>query len=125
MSLSDGAGTSTDCYSTSSSLDESDDGGSGSESDSACSDLEELYESFDYEASISMDDVPMTTHSTSLPLAHETPLYRDAQLTLCQSNLLISQYSLRHSLTTKALTELLLLLSVHLPPNAIISRIFF
>ena len=45
-------------------------------------------------------------------------LYPDAQLTISQSRLLVFQYSLRHSLIKKAFTELLQLLSVHLPPKS-------
>ena len=46
-------------------------------------------------------------------------LYLNAQLT-AQSRLLVFQYSLQHSLTKKAFTELLQLLPVHLPTKAAI-----
>ena len=41
---------------------------------------------------------------------------------MLQSNLLIFQYAIRHGLTTRAFTELLQLLSVHLPQNASIPK---
>ena len=47
-----------------------------------------------------------------------TALYQGAGLTVFQSYLLVFQYAVRHSLTTKAFTELLMLLSVHAPQGA-------
>lgn len=47
-----------------------------------------------------------------------SPLYPGALLTVFQSYLLIFQYAVRHSLTTKVFTELLQLLSLHTPQGA-------
>lgn len=85
------------------------------------SDLEDLYSSFDFEedASISQASAEAECFSPSasrrgLP-ADETPLYPGAQVTAFQSRLLVFQFAVRHSLTTKAFTELLQLLRVHVP----------
>lgn len=44
-----------------------------------------------------------------------TPLYDSADITVIDSYLMLFQYSLRHSLTKKAFSELIQLVSVHLP----------
>ena len=88
-----------------------------SETGSIESDLAELYESFDFEASVSQAstaDPPISDHALPV-VADQIPLYPDAQLTSFQSHLLLFQYAVRHSLTTKALLQLL---SVHLPQGA-------
>ena len=80
------------------------------------SDLEELYESFDFE-----DEASRTSAQTiadNHQVSKKTPLYTGAQLSATQSHLLVFQYALRHGLTSKALTELLQLISVHLPSGA-------
>lgn len=46
------------------------------------------------------------------------PLYDSANITIIDSYLMLLQYSIRHSLTKKAFTELLQLLSVHLPSGS-------
>ena len=79
-------------------------------------DLEELYESFDYDDDIQgtlSDHVPKRSINVA-------PLYQGSQLTVFQSHLLTFQYALRHSLSAKAFTELLKLLSVHAPKGAFI-----
>lgn len=82
------------------------------------SDLEALYESFDFEneASHSCRDaecLPQTPDKRFSGIS-ETALYPGSHVSVFQSQLLVFQYALRHGLTTKAFTELLQLLSVHL-----------
>ena len=45
-------------------------------------------------------------------------LYDGAVITILESHMLLLQYALRHSLTAKAFSELLTLVSAHLPPGA-------
>lgn len=90
------------------------------------SDLEALYESFDFEneASHSCRDaecLPQTPDKRFSGIS-ETALYPGSHVSVFQSQLLVFQYALRHGLTTKAFTELLQLLSVHLPQNAAIPK---
>ena len=89
------------------------------EDSEADSDLVHLYESFEFE-----DDASQTSAQpiTGTALNKQTPLYSGAQLSSSQSNLLIFQYALRHGLTTKAFTELLQLISVHLPSGTHIPK---
>ena len=49
---------------------------------------------------------------------HSTPLYPGAIITVFMTHLLLFQYSMRHSLTKKALEELLQLISVLVPPGS-------
>jgi hypothetical protein len=86
--------------------------------DSDNSELEELYESFDFEDEAAKDAPP--SHATYQ--YDQTPLYSEARLTASQSSLLIFQYAIRHSLTTKAFTELLQLLSVHVPQGSALPK---
>ena len=107
----------------------SDDAELEAEDDSDC-DLGDLYESFDFEDdvdSLQLSQVQtVETTETPRPTAHavmarsvsDSPLYPGSQLSTFQSHLLVFQYAIRHSLTKKAFTELLQLLSVHLPPGA-------
>lgn len=46
------------------------------------------------------------------------PLYDGANITILESYLLLYQYALRHSLSKKALSDLLSVLNVHLPDQA-------
>ena len=88
-------------------------------------DLEELYESFDYSDSskASTGELPSSHFDARCrDGADEKALYSGAKLTVFQSYLLIFQYTVRHSLSTKAFTELLQLLSVHAPRGAAISK---
>lgn len=88
------------------------------------SDLGDLYESFNFEGDV--DSQLSQIQSAEDPVPHAVmprgvnnhPLYPDSQLSSFQSLLLVFQYAIRHSLTKKAFTELLQLLSVHLPPGA-------
>ena len=103
---------------------------SGEESEvdrSIDSDLEDLYESFDYEDEVTSSRAPSSQESSSATYrppptvdasVFSTALYQGAGLTVFQSYLLVFQYAVRHSLTTKAFTELLMLLSVHAPQGA-------
>ena len=88
-----------------------------SESDA---DLDVLYKSFvlESETELQPPTQKQPRHALTTLGGRNTPLYRDAELTALQSQLLIFQYAVRHSLTKKALTELLQLLSVHLPSKA-------
>lgn len=85
------------------------------------SDLGDLYESFNFEGDVDsqlsqiQDPVP---HAVIPRGVSDHPLYPDSQLSSFQSLLLVFQYAIRHSLIKKAFTELLQLLSVHLPPGA-------
>ena len=65
------------------------------------SDLQDLYESFDFEDEASKDN-PSSNTTSRRTKCGETALYSDARLTTFQSSLLIFQYAIRHSLTTKA-----------------------
>ena len=47
------------------------------------------------------------------------PLYKESDLTILDSLLLLLQYSVRHSLTKKAFSELLVLTEAHLPEKNI------
>ena len=81
-------------------------------------DLEELYEYFDYDdfapdAETDANSISSNTHDID-----KTPLYPNSQLTAFQSYLLTFQCAVRHSLSVKAFTELLKLLSVHAPKGA-------
>lgn len=46
------------------------------------------------------------------------PLYDNAEISVFESHLLCFQFAIRHSLTAKAFSELLQLLSVHLPSSS-------
>ena len=91
-------------------------------------DLQDLYESFDFEdeasRSQSSSQAPARGDTAHLEIAdrsfrlHQTALYAGSTISTLQSNLLIFQYAIRHGLTAKAFTELLQLLSVHLPQKA-------
>lgn len=95
-----------------------------------------LYESFEYEDGGSQasafppedgeDEVsvstPMYGMDTSVCGKLATPLYQNALLTIVQSYVLMFQFAIRHSLTSKAQTELLQLLSVHMPQGAALPK---
>ena len=94
------------------------------------SDLEDLYKSFDFEDSASRslssaqaqetcdNEVPQQETVGHLFSTSGEALYAGSPISTLQSYLLIFQYAVRHSLTAKAFTELLQLLSVHLPRGA-------
>ena len=115
----DTAGTESDFHfgsSTATSVSGNGDGGTSGISSDVDSDLEVLYESFDFEASLVQEpQVPSTPELMQ-------PLYQNAPLTAYHSNLLLLQYAIRHSLTNKTFTELLQLMSVHLPPGSKVSK---
>ena len=54
---------------------------------------------------------------------NQAALYPQADLSVFQSNLLVFQHAIRHSLTGREFTELLQLLSVHLPKGTGIPKI--
>ena len=49
------------------------------------------------------------------------PLYQGSELTILDSHLLLYQYCIRHNLTKKAFSELLVLMEAHLPSNSMVS----
>ena len=103
--------------------DESTDQLSDEDSESSCinSDLQELYESFDFQN----DETPALESGSvvSPPFQFkDTSLYAKARLTLLQSCLLVFQCTIQHNLTTKAFTELLQLISVHILQGAAIPK---
>ena len=79
----------------------------------------------DYSDDTCSSDSEMQDNSTSTPTKSPNfpglpseflhPLYDGADLNVIDSYLLLLQYSLRHSLTKKAFSELIQLVSVHLP----------
>ena len=96
------------------------------------SDLQELYDSFEFE-----DETASAQEETRLEAEQiarrptttlsgravsEALLYPGSDLSTYQSNLVLFQFAIRHSLTTKAFTELLQLLCVYLPRGAAIPR---
>ena len=94
------------------------------------SDLDDLYESFDYEEEVPLearsdtarDGTDSASCLANLASISQCSLYSGPQITTLQSYLLIFQDAIRHSLTMKSFTELLQLLSVDLPPTATILR---
>ena len=61
-------------------------------------------------------------HKHDQELTPKPPLSSGAKVTVTQSSLLLFQYAVRHSITAKAFTELLQLVSVHLPSEAQIPK---
>ena len=91
----------------------------------------DLEESFDFEDSASQsqssvqtqeacntETVQQETAVSQLLSTGGNALFVGSKISTLQSYLLIFQYAVRHGLTTKAFTELLQLLSVHLPQDA-------
>ncbi len=133
--------SSDECYETGSDLSTDDFGSqlSGEESSErdhesveSDSDLELLYESFEYEDGASQASAtedrekevvaPQYGIAASVCGKLDTPLYQNAPLTILQSYMLLFQCAIRHCLTSKALTELLQLLSVHIPLGAALPK---
>lgn len=52
---------------------------------------------------------------------YSEPLYAGAKMTVIESYMMVMRYSLCHSLTKQALSELLYLLDVHLPESSMVS----
>lgn len=67
---------------------------------------------------------PPSRNTTSATCAGDKPLYEGAQsgLTVAIAHLLIFQYAMRHSLTAKAIQELLQLLLAFLPSGAALPK---
>ncbi len=96
------------------------------------SDLEDLNESFEYFEDAGDEATRQETESSTTCPARRMPavdaavfstaLYPDSALTVFQSYLLVFQYTVRHSLTSKAFAELLQFLAVHTPPGARIPK---
>ena len=100
--------SSPSCLASDSSLDQD------SDTDTVgSSDLDDLYESFDFEEEAALETTPARLSNIS-----QCALYPGAQISALQSYLLLFRFSVRHSLTTKSFTELLQLVSVHLPASA-------
>ena len=53
--------------------------------------------------------------SEESPNAFSLPLYEGAAISVFESHMLLFQYAVRHSLTSKAFSELLQIISVHVP----------
>ena len=93
-------------------------------------DLEDLYESFEFEEDAALRSQGSDRGRGALAnrptegeaAGHGAALYPQAELSIFQSNLLVFQFAIRHSLTGKAFTELLQLLSVHLPKGAAVPK---
>lgn len=105
-------------YSDSMESDDETNSESASSTSSEDSDLRELYESFEYEEG----GVPTLSRAVDTLVLPSAPLYPGADLSTFQSHLLVFQFAIRHSLTGKSLTELLQLLTVHLPQGAAIPK---
>ena len=97
------------------------------------SDMEELYESFEYEDQASQTSAPARVErghghqpprkgSGVIAPQYAQPVYDHASLSIMQSYLLIFQYAVCHTLTIKAFTELLQLISVHMPQGASVPK---
>ena len=91
-----------------------------SESDSESDpELEELYESFlTLEDSISADTQTAFSCTANQPEEKKHTLYEGAAVTTFQTIVLVYQFVLRHSFSTKTFTEFLQLLAVLLPKAA-------
>ena len=116
------SGVDTDFYSDCEDETDSRDDDNSSSSSEDC-DREELYESFKFEDDAQIAEFCSSSYTGSERFSreatsHSAALYPHAALSIMQSNLLVFQYAVRHSLTGKAFTELLQLLSVHLPNGA-------
>ena len=95
------------------------------ESDVELADLyETFYESFCSAASFdgTFDDSLDNTTSEEEQATASPPLYEGARVNRLQSIVLISQFSLKHGLSTKTLTELLQLLSALLPRETVLPK---
>ena len=80
------------------------------------------YESFEFDEHVSLPPEPSRSLLPSGSATRDRKLYPGADLSTFQCYLLVFQYAIRHSLTTKAFTELLQLIAVHLPKEAAIPR---
>ena len=122
----DGTCTRDSEMSNSDSDEETDNNEADSDASSEDSDLQDLYDSFDFEDGTSQTRLQTEglekCSSTSGGTITEALLYPGADLSTLQSYLLLFQFAIRHSLTSKAFTELLQLLIVHLPRGACIPR---
>ena len=94
----------------------SDIGGNDSGSSVNDSDIDDTL--IDEDDNEDMDDGPGI--SSMSPIS--SPLYDNAEISVFESHLLSFQFAIRHSLTTKAFSELLQLLSVHLPSSSMAPR---
>jgi hypothetical protein len=106
---------------------ETDDLSHSSSGSSGESDLDELYESFEFEEDVPQSHLQQAPEPSCslLPFAsavRDKQLYPGAELSTFQCYLLVFQYAIQHSLTTKAFTELLQLIAVHLPKGAATPR---
>ena len=67
----------------------------------------------------SVEDVALQKSATSvLPSSTDSPLYEGSEITCFESHLLLFQFAVRHSLSSKAFGELLQVVSAHLPQTA-------
>ena len=70
----------------------------------------------------SFDELPANeshpVEETGVPSNLMQPLYEGADVTVIESSILLLQFSLRHSLSTSALKDLIQLLTLHLPKSS-------
>ena len=90
----------------------SDDGGNVSKSSMSDCDINDTLSDEDGEDVLAGDPEIGNNDLISLPL------YDNAEISVFESHLLCFQFAIRHSLTAKAFSELLQLLSVHLPSSS-------
>jgi hypothetical protein len=87
-------------------------------SSSSSEDFSYLDESIDAD---SCDGLPAfqsrSADETELPSHLMQPLYEGADVTVIESSILMLQFSIRHRLSTKALGDLIQLLTLHLPKS--------
>ena len=94
----------------------SDIGGNDSGSSVNYSDIDDTL--IDEDDDENLDDCPGISSMSHI----SSPLYDNAEISVFESHLLSFQFAIRHSLTTKAFSELLQLLSVHLPSSSMAPR---
>lgn len=89
---------------------------------SSDSDSEELYGDFEGSSSSELSSPAESPAKRpklcSVQDTANTPLYQNSDISCLQSHLLLFQYALKHHLPTRAFTDLLHLLKVHVPPTA-------
>ncbi len=114
-----------DSTSASESYDNSTSAGESESDDDSTSDSESDDDSTS-ESSESEDDLNNSffDERTGAAQPQSTPLYPGAIISIFMTHLLLFQYSMRHSLTKKAMEELLKLISVLVPPGSAVPKSF-
>ncbi len=129
LDSSDTETSESDCSSScedsddSSSAGDSCDEGSSSDEDSSFDEDEDDDLNASFFMSLDEDDGHRPNTPATQPSGPRTdPLYPGAIITVFMSHLLLFQYAMRHSLTKKALDELLRLISVMLPAGSAVPK---